>query len=179
MITTLFFIFVILVVFHFIYDGIIAPSLRHEIRLELFELRDRLRMLKIEHNEQLSDELFAELQDTINKQIRILHEINILGVIEAIQFSRNNNEMDAEIRNFETLLNNCELEEIKDISNKTAFAFMKAIAANSGGWAIFVIPVALIGLVSLVAIGRIMRLMWRILRSPDDKLVPFDRNAYV
>lgn len=179
MITVLFFIFIILVVFHFIYDGIIAPSLRHEIRLELFELRDRLRMLKIEYNKQLSDELFAEIQDTINKQIRILHEINIIGIIEAIQFSHNNSEIDAKINRFESLLNDCELKEIREIYQENAFVFIKAIAANSGGWAIFVIPFVALGFVSLFAFGRIMRLIGKILRSPDDKLVPFDKNVYV
>ena len=56
--TILFLIFVVLVVFHFIVESVVAPSERSKIRWELFALRDKIRMLKIEHGHGLDNELY-------------------------------------------------------------------------------------------------------------------------
>jgi len=58
-----------LAVYHFVYEGILAPSFRLKLRFELFELRDELRKLKISHAEDLRDEI-----DLIQTETLPIHE---------------------------------------------------------------------------------------------------------
>ena len=46
---TLFYILIILAVWHFVYEAILLPSIRWNLRNELFALRDRLRNVVIEN----------------------------------------------------------------------------------------------------------------------------------
>src|ERR1035441_10315344 len=61
---------------HFIWEGILAPSLRHNIRLDLFALRDNLRRLKI-NNPELPNDAFNTVQDGLNGAIKHLSDIDI------------------------------------------------------------------------------------------------------
>lgn len=170
MITTLFFVFFALVVFHFIYDGILAPSLRFNIKLKLFEMRDRLRRLKIENEHLLSDELFKILQDDINKQIRLNHKYNVVGVFEAIRFMRDNAEIEKRVKMIETLVQECELEEVKAIYNQSIIQVALAFVANAGGWVIYLMPFVVLLLVSLIAWSKMSHFVIKILQIPDEKL---------
>lgn len=65
MATALFILF-IFAIYHFVYESIIAPNVRLELRFELFKLRDELRNIKL--NRELSkedNEVFSILDETI------------------------------------------------------------------------------------------------------------------
>ena len=168
--TFLFFLFVALVIFHFIYDGIIAPSLRYEIRLQLFEMRDKVRSLKIEHGNQFNDFLFEELQSDINKQIRYLHNITVFGVFETIRLLKDNKEVENKAYEFEKLIYECELTEVKIIYDQSAKKFALAFIANAGGWVIYTIPFVFLLLAGVIAISKVSRFINKILHLPDDEL---------
>jgi len=61
---------------HFILESIVAPSVRFNIRLDLFAMRDKLRLLKI-NDPEIGDEVFGVLQDGINGAIKYLYDIDI------------------------------------------------------------------------------------------------------
>lgn len=171
----LFFIFVALVVFHFIYDGILAPSFRFELRLQLFQIRDRIRMLKILHGDQLDDKLYFHMQDSVNKQIRLLHNINVVGVIQAFRMAAKNKELAARLAEIEKLVSECEINEIKELFYfKVPGKFGLALATNSGGWSIYVVaflvPFIVISMVCVFAGVWIRNLVNKILEMPDDAL---------
>ncbi|MGE0882356.1 MAG: hypothetical protein AB7P14_02320 [Blastocatellales bacterium] len=65
-----------LAIFHFIYTGIILPSLRFRLRLELFRLRDELREIQISDENKLSPEVFEVLQTLINNTVNLLPRLN-------------------------------------------------------------------------------------------------------
>lgn len=175
MIIALFFVFLALVVFHFIYDAIIAPSLRFELRLSLFELRDRIRMLKILHGNQFDDKLYFHLQDAVNKQILLLHNINVVGLVQAYKLVANNRELANRLRDLERMVEDCEIEEIKQMHNyQLPKAFGKALAANSGGWMVYVVslmvPLLLMLFLCVFAMVKIRRFTTKVMEIPDDRL---------
>jgi hypothetical protein len=74
------YLFVVLIVFalyHFVYESILAPSERLKLRFELFELRDRLRALKVDHSDYLEDRHFHYLQDSLNSLICLLGRFDL------------------------------------------------------------------------------------------------------
>ena len=78
----------LLAVLHFIHESILAPSFRLQLRYQLFELRDRLRALKISHPREFDDKHFHYLQDSLNALIGSLSRLDVVtvaGVIAAIE----------------------------------------------------------------------------------------------
>ncbi len=78
----IFYILLALAIIHFIYEGIIAPSMRLHYRYRLFTLRDELRFLKATHKDELPDEVFILLQNILNNSITLLHRVNFVAVYD-------------------------------------------------------------------------------------------------
>lgn len=139
---------------HYIYEAIIAPSVRMQLRMKLFELRDRLRWLK--HNDSnLSNEAFMIMQDAINNGIAFM---SVLGII-SFEYIRKDIARDESLRKridkrYECLVKN-DSEEMQDIYHELAIVMYRSIAINSGGWLAFVIPVACLVYAHKWAINRI------------------------
>lgn len=142
--TVLFYVFVVLAIYHFVWEGIIAPSVRLEIRYELFELRDRLRRIKIEQGNSLNDELFTRLQRSINKEIALLQNADIRSLYYAYTKLYDKKDVLDEIETFDRLVEECSIEEVRNIRHKSIGALAHAFVINSGGWLIYIIPVFLI-----------------------------------
>jgi hypothetical protein len=75
--TILLSVMMLLTLAHFIYESIVAPSLRLKIRYDLFALRDELRFLKIKRGSSLDDKHYVYLQDSINTMISHLARYDI------------------------------------------------------------------------------------------------------
>lgn len=153
--TTLFFIFVVLVIFHFIAEGIIAPSERSKIRLELFSLRDRIRMAKIDYRQEFDNELFDHLQDHTNKSIHLLHNYTIFGLLSAFKAERKNDPLFEKVKirmdRFYGLLRDSKVPKIEVIHFKSLLYTFKGFAYNSLGWLPYVaIPFVAVSLVMML-----------------------------
>lgn len=164
--TVLFFIFVALAIFHFVWEGIIAPSTRLEIRYELFKLRDRLRRLKIECNDQIPDELFGILQRSINTEIRMLHNADIASLYEANKKFGDDKELLAEMNKIEKLIEECPIAEVKEIRDKSIWVLFVGFLVNCGGWAIYIIPMFIV----LLSYGTVKLLIKKLVGLSDNDL---------
>lgn len=142
--TILFFTFASLAIIHFVYEGIIAPSIRLELRYEAFKMRDKLRKLKIEHGDQVSDEIFQILQRSLNNEIALLHRANISNFYYASKELGNSKKAQEEIERIERLVSECPIEEVQEIRNSGVTNIAAAFVVNAGGWLIYIIPIALI-----------------------------------
>jgi hypothetical protein len=130
---------------HFVYESIIAPSLRLSIRYDLFALRDQLRSLKIEHADQLDDKHFHYLQDSINSIILALPRIDAMTIAHV----KNAIEKDAALKERliarQKILDDCTIPELRGIRKKSIELSVVALGVNSGMWAIYVIPAMAVG----------------------------------
>lgn len=163
--TTLFLIFVVLVVFHFIVEGIIAPSERSKIRLQLFALRDEIRMTKIDYGNTFNNELYDHLEAHANKSIHLLHNYNIIGIWRAIRAETRDNELlrqvNERINRFYALLNDSAVPNLKTLHVKSLWNTFKGFLFNSLGWLpYFVVPILVVALV-LLATSMIKRVKKR------------------
>jgi len=126
---------------HFIYEGIIAPSLRLEVRFKLFQLRDDLRMLKIEHAEKLDDRHFHYLQDSINNVIRGLPNFSLAMLYDLMERISKDRELKARLDARAKILDDCQIEQARKIREQGVRLVQQALSINSGGWWFYILPI--------------------------------------
>jgi hypothetical protein len=169
----LFIVFIILALLHFVYDGILAPSFRFENRLELFKLRDDIRSLKIKNGQKFNDELFTHFESHINRQIHLLHNFTIFGLWQFYKASKGDVEITERVERYKTLLNESKVEEVKEIDGKTSEALLKAVAANAGGWAFYIIPLFFIGVLVFSGANKFLSLATILYEMPENTFLRF------
>lgn len=112
-------------ILHFVYESIIAPSLRFALRLELLRLRDEVALLRIEH-------LRPELQDSINSLIGLLCRFDLVTVRAISEEIDRNAGLKQRVEARSRILDDCVLPEVLAIRSKQFRIAAKALAVNSG-----------------------------------------------
>jgi len=140
----IFYLFIILVIWHFVYQAILLPSFRLKLRFEFFSLRDKLRLLKIRYKSDINDNLYHYLHDQINSNLHNLHYLDFGLLYEAYIKLKNDSRFNKVVEDRMNLFKNCQVDEIKDIHSEIADLFLKALVTNSGGWTIYIIPPSII-----------------------------------
>lgn len=141
---TIIFILILLSGYHFIYESILIPSTRLNIRYQLFKLRDELRRLKIEKDKEISDEVFHYLNDSINASIKLLPYVSLSLILAAKKRIENDEKAREEIERKIQLVANCSVPEIKSISASTVKHATHAFICNTGSWVIYLLPIFLV-----------------------------------
>lgn len=132
---------------HFVYESILAPSLRLELRFELFKLRDEIRRLKIadlsSREPEFADGHYGYLQDSINALIGILYRYD-LAAIWAITGQINRDEaLRRRVEATARLLDDCELPAVRAVRTRQLNIAAKALAVNSGPMLLLLLAPAL------------------------------------
>ncbi|MDT7809819.1 MAG: hypothetical protein QOJ70_3632 [Acidobacteriota bacterium] len=138
--TILLYALIVFAAFHFIYEGIIAPSLRFNLRFKLFGLRDDLRRLKVVEGDEFSDEVFNVMQGVINNTITLLHRTNLDLIVRAEIDLQENAALRKRVQKRRELLDACPLEEVQRIRKEAGAAMFRAVVINSGGWFVYIVP---------------------------------------
>lgn len=176
--TILLYALIVFAAFHFIYEGIIAPSLRFNLRFKLFGLRDDLRRLKVGKGGELSDEVFNVMQGVINNTITLLHRTNLDLIVRAEIDLEEDAALRKRVQKRRELLDACPLEEVQRIRKEAGTAMYRAVLINSGGWFVYIVPVfVLIGCAS-----RVQSFVKASLTMPEyevDRLTPPDELVTV
>lgn len=145
----MFILFIALICFallHFIYEGILVPSLRLKYRFKLFYLRDELRYLQVVHSDKLTGELYNYLQDSINISLKFLHQIDLKTIIWAYMSTDDNELLNKEINARLRLLRECPIKEVRDIGRQVFECAGYLVLVNNGALFFYVIPIIFIGL---------------------------------
>jgi hypothetical protein len=175
---TILFILFLLSVYHFIYDSILLPSLRLDLRYRLFVNRDKLVKLKILHNDKISDDIFNSLYSSINGALNRLPYLSVSLYLDAKKEFESNEQLRNKVEKRIQLINSCPIEEIRKISNATSNITFFAFALNTGSWILYLLPI----LILVYVVKQIFKLAFGLKRlaqeltfTPDyefDKLVP-------
>jgi hypothetical protein len=136
---------IFLAVMHFIYESIVAPSLRLRVRFELFSLRDELRALKVEHGDRLDDKHFNYLQDSINSIIFILPRIEIFTLAHIRQSVGKDARLNARLTERQKILDDCDIPEMGNIRKRSIDLSIDALGINSGMWVVYILPPMALG----------------------------------
>lgn len=130
-----------LAAFHWIYESILAPSIRLDLRFRLFSLRDELRALKMDLDGDLKDKHFHYLQDSINGLIHMLNRIDIATLHAITRELERNPKLRHQIEVRTKTLDDCNIPEARDIRKRSLRIASRAFLVNTGGLWIYVLPV--------------------------------------
>lgn len=125
-------------VLHFVYESIVAPSFRLELRFELFKLRDEARFLKIESlrvdsgRPEFVEQHFCDLQDSINALICILYRFDLVTVCAISEEIDRDAGLKQRVEIRSRILDDCVLPEVMAIRSKQFRLAATALAVNSG-----------------------------------------------
>ncbi|MDV3756813.1 hypothetical protein CMU20_17525 [Elizabethkingia anophelis] len=150
--------------FHFIYESILSPMLRLEIRYKLFETRDKLRSLKINNKETCNDETFEMLDDYACRTINMLPIYNLSNLFHASKVKMDD-EMKNRIHKHEKLIKESNIPELKIIDKDITKAAVRSFIVNSGGWMYIVIPIVLLVLIISFITQTYSNLKFRMIKS--------------
>ena len=137
----------------FVWEAIIAPSIRLQLRFQMFAERDRLRALHAAANNGVDSEVFDYAHRYVNAGISCIHNGNVFRLVKAqMEFRRNKalqDQMDAVVRLFDKS-NNAELRSIR---NRILKIGIWAVLANSTVVIIFAVFATPLITVIPVAVG--------------------------
>jgi hypothetical protein len=151
-------------VFHFVYEGIIIPSLRLSLRFKLFAIRDQLRRFKAEN--EISDEIFFLLNDSINNAIRLIPHVTLGVVVKALKDLIDNAELRRKVEAKIALIENCGIKELQQIRQASNDVMRKAFLANSFAFMIYLLPISAIVALSSLVIKKVKNLFKYLMNMP-------------
>ncbi len=167
---TLFFIILCVALFHFIYEGIIIPSVRLYLRYRLFKLRDRVRWLTITERTRINESLLSYLQNAINNSINLMPIFDLRTLYLAFSSFRNNPDFEKRSNEVNKLIENHSTPETKAIIRKNNKIFTYALLANSGVMFVYAVIFILPFLFLLGFLKTIKLVIKGILSTPESKI---------
>ncbi len=124
---------------HFVYESILAPSMRLELRFELFKLRDEVRFLKMKNlsskaasEPEFVDEHYGYLQDSINALLCVLYRYDIAAIWTITDRISRDEALRQRVEARARLLDACELPAVRSLRKRQLDIAARALAVNSG-----------------------------------------------
>lgn len=148
----------VVILVNYVLEAGIAPSERLQLRFRLFALRDRLRDLKMQ-NPELSDEVFDLVQDELNCGIYLLPLISATLMAKAKNGIANDESWRSRIKKRRHLLETCGNDEVRRIDAESTEVLRDALAINSIGWMIYILPPIIAWILVRVCLSSIRSLL--------------------
>jgi phage pi2 protein 07 len=153
---TLFYFLVFLAIWHFFYESILAPSLRHGLRYEFFSLRDQLRNLKIDGLNSKRDNVVYEILD--HAMCDIINSMSFITVANYILLKKDyskDKEYKKDAENVARLMSEVKEKKLIDIDNGLRKLSTKALLINNGGWIPYLLPIAIFIFLGIVIFSQV------------------------
>ena len=131
MIEVLFIILVFVAIIHYIYQSILLPTIRQQLRFRMFELRDQLRHLAYDEIIDPNSRIYKALQGRINVTVDYLYLVDLKALFDAYKHIKNSPTLRKQIEKNRQLTDKCELAQVKDIDNKLNKIFATTLLVNS------------------------------------------------
>lgn len=157
---TLFFVFLLLALWHYTVEAIIAPALRLMLRHRLFTLRDQLRMIQIERGPGASSPDVSILHDGINYYLSKLDRITPYLLAKTRIVINENKRIRSQIEKRREIVATSRDQRIQEISEEIDRVLRRALLANVGGWMIYVLPILAIRLTYDHMMGKVTQLFF-------------------
>jgi hypothetical protein len=111
--------------------------------LRLFALRDELHDLKVRGGASYAEQQFIALNESLSALISSLERFDIAMLAAVEREVRRNPVLRSRAEAHASLLDASETPVVQDIWRRSLHLAATAVAVNSGGWCVFVVPLAL------------------------------------
>lgn len=155
-----------LAIVHFVYESVVAPTIRLRLRFRLFELRDELRQLKIDDPDRVPDEVFLMVQDNLNTAITLVPRTDF--VLLRAFYGAMKDDASFRIKVDERLarLDRCVSGDLQAIRRKAADVFVCAFATNTALLLVLAVPFWLL----VLPWSLVSRVVDNLLSMPADRV---------
>lgn len=135
-----------LALFHWAYEAAIAPSVRLGARYKLFALRDELRNFVVREGTHLDNPAIHLLEESINSTIEFMREINFGFILAFQQRCTADESFRKRVEHRRAVIEGFEAPEFQALRKKFEHIFRDVTILNGGGWFVYVVPIALLGI---------------------------------
>ncbi|RMF20643.1 MAG: hypothetical protein D6765_16675 [Bacteroidetes bacterium] len=132
----------LLSVFHFVYEFLVAPTLLQSASFELFKLRDEIRRRKIRGEDRFAEETYFFLEDSLNSAIDNLQCFTLSFFLESRKKLRTSENLRHQLEEMGRLLE--EDPQAQAAYESLLRTTLKAFAINSGGWLPYLLPIVVL-----------------------------------
>lgn len=144
----LLFVFLLLCLWHYIYEFLIKPTSLTYIRYKLFSVRDDLRYLKWQYGEKLADPLYDQIQSMINNGFHLIEFMTFSKLARFHHELRNNKRLkqmlEAAEKKLDKQLDKCTIPELKNIMDEVKKISWYALILHSGAYIVYIFPTVFI-----------------------------------
>ena len=161
-------------IWHFVYEGIIVPSILFHLRNDLFLLRDNIRKILIQdllNDQEKETALFVH--DGISLFIHKLPTLRIKNFYAAKKEIDNNIELKREIDSRINAIQNIKHNEVRDIFTKTNKIIRSTVLCNSGALMPFLLLTIVPLVIGIAMASELNRFVSEILAIPPRKARAF------
>ncbi len=144
MINTLIIIVVVMALLHFIYDGIIAPSIRRQLNFKLFALRDELRTILINDKSSCDDDVYSYIQSALNVILKYAIQFDAFDVYESVKAMESNPDLEKMAKNRLDSITNAVPTRMSDIHDEAIMLSLWMMLVNMGGLVIYLVPILVV-----------------------------------
>jgi hypothetical protein len=155
----------VIALWHFIYESILLPSIRLHLRNRLFVLRDELRAHRVE-SDNVDEKAFDLVSKGINNYLTRLPMINIGLRVEFERKVKEDPSLVDKLKERRKVIVESNDESLKQIYHDVNVVLEYAFVANSGGWFIYLVPIAVL----IASVKRLSRLAEGLLMLPTNAM---------
>lgn len=141
--TTLFYILIFLATWHYFYENVIAPALRHEIRFNFFSLRDELRRLNFDGLSSKDQKIYELLDNVVCDIIDSMFFISFGNYFFLRRYVKERKEGTKETEKILSSIQEADNTRLIEINEKIHEHATKILLINSGGWAPYLLVIAI------------------------------------
>ncbi|HRL97833.1 MAG TPA: hypothetical protein PLE22_00125 [Acidovorax sp.] len=163
--TTFIILLSVIAIVHFVYESIIAPSLRMHLRNKLFELRDEVRAVRVEGVDPDDEKAYWYTHDGINNLLDRLSWMTLHARVTATMAYAQDADLQKLVEERKAMLDQCKNRRIHKIFDKTSLVVEEAFVVNMGAWAIYVVPIG----VFFSSLGQLKKLVSNLILTPERK----------
>lgn len=120
-------------ILHFVYESVLAPSLRTQLRFDLLSIRDRLHSLKLALRSEFDDHHFEHMEAIVNTFVSLLDRFDASDLIGFEAEAPSNCELREQCDQFTTATKECLLPEVRELQHRIARIAARAIWITSKG----------------------------------------------
>ena len=173
---TLIVVALVLSLLHFVYEGILLPSIRLHLRFRTFELRDRLRMLANDEDKRLDLKIYDCIHDALNGTLRFLYKIDVRIALDIRRMLREDPTLAKRLQKRLKEVEACPVQEIHEIRKEHSRILACALLANSAGFFIMALPFLVVLLLIMFVLRRLNEAVERIHRYAGELVCAPDRE---
>jgi hypothetical protein len=126
-----------------IWEMALLPTIQLSLRYKLFAIRDHLRRVYTQNRASVSEEVFKDLHGFLNWAVDSVPDFTVSSFRNTRKALAEDDRLRKRVERTRVTIEACPLPEIADISNQIDNIVRDAFFFNSGGWFVFLIPVAL------------------------------------